>query len=347
MKRKAAIVTVGIVLILLSGLVYSDLSRRGPVEVDSGYRAVMGTLSRVVVIARDRRVAKQCIEEAFDVQREIESLMSYQREDSELGRVNREAFDGPVVVNPMLFEVLRKSVEFGKLSNGAFDVTVGPLMDLWKAAGEADAPPTAAVLADAQAKVGYEKLILDEKNGSVRFAVKGMKVDLGGIRKGYAVDKSVEAMQKKGAVGGMVDLGGNIRCFGRPPHGREAWRIGLQDPNINPDKMDDSRIVLVLVLTEQSIATSGSYRRFVEVQGTRQSHIVDPSNGRGAGRLASDTIIAPDATTADALSTAINVLGLEKGLALVERVPGVEAILLPAGPAAQPVFSAGAKAYVR
>jgi FAD:protein FMN transferase len=346
MTRKVVIAAVGIVLILLLGLICRDLSRSGPAEVDSGSRIVMGTFSRAVVIAPDARVARECVEDAFEVQRQIENLMSYQREDSELGRVNREACDGPVVVSRMMFEVLQKSVEFSRLSDGAFDVTVGPLMDLWKAAGEVNAPPTEAALAEARARVGYEKLILNEKNGSVRFAVKGMKIDLGGIGKGYAVDKSVEAMKTRGAVGGMVDLGGNVRCFGQPLRGRKAWRIGLQDPNVDPDEMDDSRILLVLTLTERSVATSGGYRRFVEVQGTKQSHIMDPSNGKGASKLASDTIIAPDATTADALSTAVNVLGTERGLALVERLPGVEAILLPVDPTAKLLFSTGAKAYV-
>ena len=152
-------------------------------------------------------------------------------------------------------------------------------------------------------------------------------------------------MNKK-AVGGMVDLGGNIRCFGKPPRGQEHWRVGLQDPNVAADDMGMSRILLVLAITNQSVATSGDYRRFVNVQGVRQSHIIDTTSGKGANKLISDTIIAPDATTADALSTAVNVLGPEKGLALIERLPNIEAIVIPASPAAEPVFSTGAKAYV-
>lgn len=317
------------------------------VEKDSDYRVVMGTFSRVVVIADSERAAKRCVEAAFETQRRIEELMSYHREDSELSRINRDAADKPVPVNPLTFEVLQKSVHFSKLSDGAFDVTVGPLVDLWKAAGDANVPPTGEALVEARAKVGYEKLILDEKKMTVRFAIKGMRIDLGGIGKGYAVDKSVEAMKKRGAFGGMVDLGGNIRCFGQPPRGQEHWRVGLQDPNVAPEDMDASRILLVLALTDQSVATSGDYRRFTQVHGERHSHIIDTTSGTGANKLISDTIIAPDATTADALSTAVNVLGPERGLALIERIPDVEAILIPTDKAAQPIFSTGAEAYTK
>jgi thiamine biosynthesis lipoprotein len=329
------------------GLLYRDLSTRTLVEKDSGYRVLMGTFSRAVVIAGSERKARRCTEAAFSVQRRIDELMSYQREDSELSRINRDAADEPVRVNPLTFEVLQKSIYFSKLSDGAFDVTVGPLMDLWKAAGEADAPPTEETLAEARAKVGYENLILDEKNMTVRFAVKGMKIDLGGIGKGYAVDKSIEAMKDLGATGGMVDLGGNIRCFGQPPRGQEYWRVGLQDPNVAPDDVDASRILLVLAVTDEGVATSGDYRRFVKVHGEKESHILDARTGKGANKLVSDTIIAPDAIMADALSTAVNVLGPEKGLALIERLPGVEAILIPPGKPAHPIFSTGAKAYVK
>ena len=209
-------------------------------------------------------------------------------------------------------------------------MTVGPLVDLWRKAGETNVPPTEEALAEARRKVGSDKLILDEKNRTVRFAVEGMRIDLGGIGKGYAVDKAVEAMQKQGAVGGMVDLGGNIRCFGRPPHGQDALahRSAGSERGLRMT-LGPSKPLLVLALTSESVATSGDYRRFVKVQGQKQSHIIDTATGKGANKLVSDTIIAADATTADALSTVVNVLGLEKGLALIERLPCTEAILIP------------------
>ncbi|MEN6338325.1 MAG: FAD:protein FMN transferase [Phycisphaerales bacterium] len=338
----AAVAAVGLVL----GLVYLSIARRPLIEVDSGTRVLMGTFGRVVVIARSERTANACIEAAFGVQDRIETLMSYHRPESELNQVNRSAAQGPVPVNPMTFEVLRKAVSFSKLSDGAFDVTVGPLVDLWRAAGEANEPPTQEAVAEARRKVGYEKLILDDKEATVRFAEEGMRIDLGGIAKGYAVDKAVEAMQSKGALGGMVDLGGNIRCFGQAPRGQQKWRIGIQDPNVSPDDMDGSKYLLVLELADASVATSGDYRRFAVVQGQKESHILDTHTGKGASKLVSDTIIALDATTADALSTAVNVLGAEAGLALIERLPSVEAIIIPAGAPARLLYSRGAHAYI-
>ena len=346
MKKYLYVTIIVAVPVILLGVLYLSRCSSSVVEVNSGYRVVMGTFSRVVVIARGEETAQRCIEAAFEVQDQIESVMSDYREDSELSKVNREAGRGPVAVSEMTFEVLQQSVHFSQLSEGAFDVTVGPLVDLWRKAGRTNQPPTEEALAEARHKVGSDKLILDEKNRTVRFALEGMRIDLGGIGKGYAVDKAVEAMRKQGAVGGMVDLGGNIRCFGRPPQGQTHWRIGLQDPNVAPEALGPSRPLLVLALTSESVATSGDYRRFVKVQGQKQSHIIDTATGKGANKLVSDTIIAADATTADALSTVVNVLGVEKGLALIEGLPSTAAILIPAGQGAALVYSSGAKAYI-
>ncbi len=347
MRKAHLLVAVAAGLALVLGLLYLTVIGRSPVQVDSGPRLVMGTFSRVVAIARSERTAHACIKAAFELQDRVESLMSYHREDSELSQVNLHAAQGPVPVNPMTFEVLRQAIHFSEVSQGTFDVTVGPLVDLWRAAGQANELPSEEALAEVRRKVGFEKLVLDDKAMTVRFAEAGMKIDLGGIAKGYAVDKAVEAMKKRGALGGMVDLGGNIRCFGRAPRGQEKWRIGLQDPNVAPGDLTASRYLLVLEIADASVATSGDYRRFALVKGRRQSHILDTHSGRSAAKLVSDTIIAPNATSADALSTAVNILGPDAGLALIERLPGIEAILIPAGHETSLIYSSGARAYVR
>jgi thiamine biosynthesis lipoprotein len=346
MKKYLHVTIIVAVLAMLLAMLYVSRHSSSLVEVDSGYRVVMGTFSRVIVIARSERTANRCIEGAFGMQEQIESLMSDYRDDSELSRVNRDAAKGPVPVSEMTFDVLQKAVYFSRLSDGAFDVTVGPLVDLWRRAGAANEPPTEEALAEARRKVGSDKLILDEKNRTVRFAVEGMRVDLGAIGKGYASDKSVEAMKKHGAIGAMVAIAGDIRCFGRPPRGQECWRIGLQDPNVAPNDLGLSKPLLVLALTNEGVSTSGDYRRFTKIQDRKQSHIVDPHTGKGADTLVSDTIIAPDAISSDALSTAVNVLGLEKGLALIERLPRTAAILIPSGQGASLVYSSRAKVFV-
>jgi thiamine biosynthesis lipoprotein len=318
----------------------------GRVDVDSGMHVVMGTFARVVAVAADSNTAKGCIEAAFVEIERIDELMSYHKSDSEISELNRDGFRRAVKVSKSTYEVLQRSIEFSELSGGAFDVTVGPLVDLWHSAEDANSLPTDAELQQARSRVGYDKLILDANETSVRFAVEGMRVDLGGIAKGYALDKAVEAMQKGGAVGGMVIIGGEIRCFGSPPAGQKNWRIGLQDPDKAKDGFDAGTPLLVLHLTDAAIATSGHYRRFVTIGGKRYSHIVDPKSGHSSESLASVTIICPSSIYADALSTAVTVMGKEKGLALIEQMPGVEAILITPAPEFKQIQTTGAEKFI-
>jgi thiamine biosynthesis lipoprotein len=317
------------------------------VQVDSGFKVVMGTFSRVVAIAPSEETGRACVAAAFDEQRRVEELMSYHDPDSELNTVNREAYQRAVTVEEATFEVLDRALHFSELSGGAFDVTIGALGNLWRRAAARDTAPTEAEIAEARSRVGYDKLRLDPAARTVRFAVDGVRIDLGGIAKGFAIDRAVAAMKVAGAVGGMIDIGGDIRCFGKPPRGQQTWRVGLQDPNISPDDIAAGKPLFVLKVMDRAVTTSGDYRRFATVKGRRQSHIMDTRSGRGADALASVTIIAPDATSADALATAVSVLGLEKGLALIEQVPDTEAILIPHGENTKPVFSTGAQAYVQ
>jgi len=336
----------GAILIVAICLLIARNKPASPVEVDSGYRLVMGTFAKVIAVAPDTKTAKNCIEAAFKQLEHIEALMSWRKEGSEIARVNRDAYTNPVRVSGPTFEVLQKSVEFSKLSEGAFDITVGPLMDLWRSAADTNRVPTEAELQQVHSKVGFEKLILDADNLTVRFAVDGMKLDLGGIAKGYAIDKAVEAMQKAGATGAMVDVGGDIRCFGKPA-GKDKWLIGLQNPATAKDAMDTGTSLLALELTDSAVATSGDYRRFVLIEGRRYSHILDTATGWASKGLASVTVIAPSAADADALATAVSVMGLEKGLAFIERTPDVEAILITPAPEFKRTQTTGAEKYIK
>jgi thiamine biosynthesis lipoprotein len=318
----------------------------GRIDVDSGMREVMGTFAHVVAVAADSSTAKGCIEAAFAEIEKIDKLMSDYKSNSEISELNRDGFRRAVKVSKSTYEVLQRSIEFSKLSGGAFDVTVGPLVDLWHSAEDANSLPTDAELQQARSRVGYDKLILDANEMSVRFAVEGMRVDLGGIAKGYAIDKAVEAMQKGGAVGGMVDIGGEIQCFGLPQAGRSKWRIGLQNPNEAEDGFDAGTPLLVLNLTDTAVATSGNYRRFVTIGGKRYSHIVDPESGYSSESLASVTIICSSSTEADALATAVTVMGKEKGLALIKTIPGTEAVLITSAPKYELVKTRGAEKFI-
>ena len=346
MNRKRLIEIQIIIGICLIAMLYFFWPK-GQVEADSGHRPVMGTFARVVAVAADSNTARGCIEVAFEQLRSIENLMSYQKDDSELTRINRNAAKGPVRVSESTFEVLQKALEFSELSDSAFDITVGPLVDLWRSAAEVNSVPTDAELREARSRVGFEKLILDANEMSVKFTVDGMKLDLGGIAKGYAIDKAVEAMQKYGASGAMVDVGGDIRCFGRPPGGKKYWLIGLQDPGETKEHIGEGKTLLVLKLTDAAVATSGGYRRFALIEGKKYSHIIDTKTGSSSEGLASVTIISKNATDTDALATAVSVMGPDEGLKLIESLAEAEAILISAGPVFKKLQTTGAEKYIK
>ena len=316
------------------------------VELDSGHRMVMGTFARAVVIAKDLDAAGKCIESGFTQINKVDDLMSDYKSDSEISSVNRDGFKKAVQLSQSTYEVLQKSIEFSELTDGAFDVTVGPLVELFRKAKRKQVLPGPDEIADAKSKVGFEKLKLDDRNRTVQFTVEGMQLDVGGIAKGYAVDKAVETMQTHGAIGGMVDLGGDIRCFGAPFKGRDHWVIGLQNPNMVKDSAG-REVLLKLKITNGAIATSGDYQQFIIIEGKRRSHIIDRKTGTSTEGLSSVTIVADNATNADALATAVSVMGYEKGLELIENIPGTEAILITSQPEFKLIKTSGAEKYIK
>ena len=299
----------------------------GPVEYDSGCRLIMGTVARVICVAEDANSGEDCVNSAFEQLDRVNRLMSNYDSDSEISRINRSAYGGAVTVDEMTFEVLERAVEFSKITGGAFDVTVGPLVELWRLAGSAGHVPSKEMLEKDKSKAGYENLILDRGDRSVRFAVKGMSIDLGGIAKGYAIDMAVEAMKCKGAIAGMVDIGGDIRCFDKRQSAKH-WFIGVQDPTKVSEGLDVTEPLLVLKIRQGAVATSGNYRRFVAIEDKKYSHIINRKTGRSAEGLSSVTVIAETAIEADGLATAVSVMGAEAGLCLVESLDNVEAILV-------------------
>ena len=319
---------------------------KGRIALESGNRLVMGTFARIVAVAVDSNTADRCIEAGFEQLELVDNLMSDYKAQSELSRVNERAFKKAVKVGEPLFAVLQKSLEFSRATDGAFDVTVGPLVDLFRSAEEKGIAPSQEQIAQAGFKVGFEKLKLDERKRTVKFAVDGMRLDLGAIAKGYAIDKAVEAMQNSGATGGMVDVGGDIRCFGAPPPGKDKWLIGLQDPG-RAEGLVNSRFLLVLKLADAAIATSGDYRRFALIDGKKYSHIIDTDTDSSSSGLSSVTIITKNAVDADALATAVNVLGVEKGLALIETRPETEAIFISSKPEFKLTQTSGVGRYIK
>ncbi|MHC4462291.1 MAG: FAD:protein FMN transferase [Planctomycetota bacterium] len=345
MNKKNVQIAIGIIagVCLIAALYFWP---EGRIEADSGHRLVMGTFARVVAVVADSSTAKKCIDAALVEIQKVDELMSDYKSDSEISEANRDAAERAVKVSKSTYEVLQRSVEFSKLTDGAFDVTVGPLVDLWRLAADANSVPTDTELRQARSKVGYEKLILDANEMSIRFAVGGMRIDLGGIAKGYAIDKAIEAMQNCGAAGGMVDIGGDIRCFGVRAGKKDSWLVGLQDPGKAVEAISGRALLLKLKLVSRAVATSGDYQQFILIEGKRHSHIIDRRTATGARGLSSVTIIADSATDADALATAVSVMGTEKGLALIEKTPEAEAILISSRPSYKLIKTSGAEKYI-
>lgn len=226
------------------------------------------------------------------------------------------------------------------MGGGAFDVTIGPVVDLWRQAKKNGRQPTPEQLAEAKSRVGYDKLILNEQNKTIRFAVEGMRIDLGAIAKGYAIDRAMVIMKQNHALGGMIDIGGDILCFGKHSNGSNSWRIGLQ----NPTDMDT--ILLKMELSDMAIATSGDYRRFTLIEKEKISHIMNPQTSTSAKEFSSVSVLAPTAMAADALATTVSVMDSKRGLELIESIDGVEALLIPSGDPTKQIRTDGIADYI-
>jgi thiamine biosynthesis lipoprotein len=273
----------------------------------------MGTKVRVVFYAASPEQARQGRTAVFAVMKEVDDLMSDYKPDSEISRLSRSAGTGPQVLSQPLFDVLKASLWTAELSEGAFDITMGPLIRLWRRSRKDLKLPTPEEIREAKALVDYRKLLLDPAKRSASLATKGMLLDVGGIAKGYACDRGIEALKAVGIRNAMVDTGGGM-AISDPPPGKPGWRIGMLG--------DDSK---VLLLSNCGVSTSGDTEQFVEIGGVRYSHIIDPATGLGLSNQAMATVIAPTGLISDALDTPICILGAERGLKMISGQPGVEA----------------------
>lgn len=283
-------------------------------------RIALGTVVEITVASADEEAARKVLERAFAEFERVEALLSGYRPDSEIAKLNAT---GEGRLDPEVFRLLQRAREVSGISDGAFDVTVGAVVDLWRF-DEGGSVPGEEELRQALASVGYLGLQLDPEDRTVRLAVEGMKVDLGGIGKGYAVDMAAEVLRGGGIDEAIIDAGGDLLLLGARP-GKNFWRIGIRHPR------DPARLLVSLDLADTAVVTSGDYERFFMDGSTRYHHILDPKTGRPATGCQSVTVMAPRATEADAYATAAFVLGPEKGIAFLRSLPGVEGIIVGAG----------------
>ncbi len=312
-------------LVLLTCITFASCSQEEPYFQET---FVMGTAASVTICGLDEEQAREAAASALHELHRIESIMSSWKEDSELSRLNRLSRGNRFRVSAELFVLVDSALHFSMVTSGAFDITAGPVIRLWGFHGGDVRLPTENEIDEALSRVGYRRVTLDAGDSSITLEP-GMELDLGGIAKGYAVDRAVSLLREKGATSALVNLGGNIYALGTPP-GKDGWSVGIRDPH------GGAAITGTILLRDEAVATSGNYENFVVIGEKRYGHIVDPRTGRPVDRVLSVTVVAPTALATDALSTGLFVLGPDGGRDIVDRPGCIRALYaLPGNGAAR------------
>jgi len=316
-KIAVVLVCVGIVAFILSDILAGHGRRLRAFYVRPS--AVMGTECELTAVAPQGRqaLADRALRAAEKALRDVEVRMSTHLASTELSRLNAAAAGKIVPLSPQTVEILGVARELASATEGAFDVTCKPIIDAWKRAQNAGRQPSDGELAEARRRTGWRHVELLAKGARKR--IDGARIDLGGIAKGYGIDRAAQELIDAGMTGGLVNVGGDVRCFGPRADGG-LWRVGIQSPF-------DETLMATLALREASVCTSGNYRRFIEIGHKRYSHIYDPRTGLPAEMTPSVTVVAPTATVADAWATALSVLGAD-GLDLIPKGSRIEAMIV-------------------
>ncbi len=281
-------------------------------------RTSMYTIVSITVSSDSEEKAKTAIDRAFNELDRLARLLNFYSEDSEVSMINRNAGDKPVKVSPETLEIIDKALYVSENTEGAFDITVGPVVRLWDFQNKV--LPNEKLIKEKLKLVGYKNVIVDKEKSKVFLKTKGMQIDLGGIIKGYAADKAVEVLRKNRIKSGIVAIAGDIKVFGkRPPTGSDngLWNVGIQNPR---QKSDKDEIIAAIGLSDMAISTSGDYQRFFIKDGKRYHHLLNPKTGYPAYGCQSVTIITRDAAFTDAFATGIFILGHQKGMDVLKRL---------------------------
>ena len=328
MKNSNLVIIGVLALLLVAGLAL--LRNTGAGSEYSSDQFLMDTMVSIKVYGSDHEKLKLAVTDAYAEMRRIAELADgFAQPDtaafgsSDVCRINTHAGKQPVKVDGDTMAMLLLAKKYCQLSGGAFDVTIGPVMDLWGFGGKNPQVPAPDRIKAALALVRDQDLVLNEKDGTVLLRREGMKLDLGAVAKGYATEKALQVLKQHAVEKALIDAGGNIRVLGRNPHDA-PWRIGIKDPR------KSSGVVAALPLEDASAVTSADYYRGFEEGGKRYHHILDPRTGYPAGHAMTVTVVTQDAGLADVLSTVFFVLPPEKALQMAEQMPGVELFLVTA-----------------
>ncbi len=282
----------------------------------------MGTMFSIVLYAPDVQTATHAAQAAFARVEALNRIMTDYDPDSELMRLCREPAGRPVKVSPELFDVLQHAARISRLTDGAFDITAGEYVQLWRRARRQKELPTPERLARVRGTVGWEKVMLDEQQRTVTLLVNDMHLDLGGIAKGYAADAALATMRHLGIRSALVAASGDI-ALGDPPPGDNGWTVGVASLDAQ-----GKELTAMLKLARRAISTSGDTEQYVEIGGVRYSHIVDPRTGLGLTNRLGVTVVADRATTTDAMATAISVMGIQRGMQLADHEPSIAVLMV-------------------
>jgi thiamine biosynthesis lipoprotein len=282
----------------------------------------MGTLVKITAVARSESVAQAAATAGFAEIRRLEELLSTWISTSELSRVNAAAGVMPIHVSPETLTVVQRAMQVAEMTGGGFNIAIGPAVDAWRVT-EGQRIPTESELDALRPLVDLHAVHADGQAQTIYLEKRGMRIDVGGIGKGYAADQAVDALRRAGAVAGVVALSGDIKTFGRLPGGK-MFPVGIQHPR------EEGSVLAWIDLQDEAISTAGDYERFFEREGIRYHHILDPRTLQPARSCQSVTVIAREGVWADGLDTGIFVMGPERGMELVEQLPDVEAIIIDA-----------------
>ena len=275
----------------------------------------------MTVVAKDTVEANQYIDLAIAEVKRVENLVSDWKPETQISQVNQNAGIQPVKVDDEVFQLVKRSIKISKLTDGAFDISYASMDKIWKFDGSMKEMPTAEAIKKSVEKVGFQKIILDEKEKTIFLRDKGMKLGLGGIAQSFIADNIRDLLKSKGCISGIANVSGDIAAWGKQPDGK-PWTIGI----INP--MNKNKIFATFPLVDSSVETSGTYEKYVVFDGIQYSHIINPKTGYPAQGIVSVTVFAKQTEIADGLAKGVFLFGVEAGLNLVNQLKGIECIIV-------------------
>jgi len=282
---------------------------------------LMGSRFDITIVANDSTQANKHIDTAVAEILRIEKLISSWDADSQTSEINRNAGIKPVKVDTELFNLIERAIGISKLTDGAFDISYASMDNIWKFDGSMTTMPSEKEITASVEKVGYQNIILDKKKSTIYLKLKGMKIGFGAIGKGYAADKAKTLLMSKGVTSGIINASGDMNTWGQQTNG-EDWKVAITNP------MDKHKVFALLPITNGAVVTSGNYEKYVNFNGKRYTHIIDPRTGYPSSGIISVTVFAPKAELADALATSVFVMGKEAGLDRINQLPKIECIII-------------------